>query len=121
MGKPEKKELQQAGPSKLSLGPLVSKTGKVANVPSNRQQLLDKVLGTAAGAPPTSLATVQQAVEQQLKVLSKSLDQQAAKTKKHIRDTTATVDDLARGHNAQANEVPPQAFKQNQIAERLTT
>lgn len=120
MGKPEKKgaELQQqAGVSKLSLQPLISKPGKVASGPANRQQLLGKA-STAAVDAPTMLAKVKEALEQQLKDLSKSLEQHTAKAQKQIDGTASSLDDIARSDNDKANEVS--TFKPNQIAEKHT-
>lgn len=102
MGKPEKKGAeQQAGTTKLSLGPLggVSKAGKAAGAAAGKQQQLNKPPGGA-----NSLAALRATLEQQLRGLNSSLDQGAAKLEKHIINSTAVLEKAAQGHSAQANK-----------------
>jgi hypothetical protein len=111
MGKPDKKgselQQQQAGTSKLGLGPLNTST-KTTGFPANRQQLMSKV-GTAAGDAPMKLATVKELLDQQLLDLKRGLDQQSAKFDKLLASTSAVRDNMAQEHQKQANQVPPQA------------
>lgn len=101
MGKPDKKGAeQQAGNSKLALGPLINKPGKGSSAAAGKQQLLNGPAGKGS-----TIAGLRQQFEAKLREVSSSIDQDAAKLDKQLGTTKTQLDKLAQSHSAQANKV----------------